>query len=59
MGIVAALTGFPKEAKANLEQALKVSPGFAKAKESLEALESGKLGPATTRPTTGPGVLSN
>jgi tetratricopeptide (TPR) repeat protein len=52
LGVVAAHTGFPDEARKLFEEALKIDPTFSKAAESLEALRSGRLRPATTRATT-------
>jgi tetratricopeptide (TPR) repeat protein len=55
LGVCAAKLGFKKEAADLFKNALKVDSNFAKAKESLEALEAGRLMPATkpsTTPTT-------
>jgi tetratricopeptide (TPR) repeat protein len=54
LGIVAAKTGFVKEARDKFEEALKIDPTYAKARESFEALEAGRLAPATTRSSTAP-----
>jgi tetratricopeptide (TPR) repeat protein len=57
-GVVAARVGYKEQAKTLFEQALEISPNFAKARENLEALLSGRLGPATTQSSTLPTTTS-
>ncbi len=54
IGVAAARAGFAAEAEQWFNRALNVDPNFSKAAENLEALRSGRLKPATTRPTTVP-----
>jgi tetratricopeptide (TPR) repeat protein len=54
LGICAARLGYVPQARELFEHAISIDPKFEKAKESLEALNSGRLQPATTRSTTTP-----
>lgn len=55
VGVVAARLGDLEKAKLMFSEALKIDPDFAKARQNLVDLESGRLRPATTRASTGPG----
>jgi tetratricopeptide (TPR) repeat protein len=52
LGICAARTGYADRARELFDTALKLDPRFTKAKESLDALNDGRLRPTTTRSST-------